>query len=61
MPVYLLIVMAIHGGLEVVELPVPSGPVACSMSAQLIAADWIAQHRPGATIRRLQCRMGHPA
>jgi hypothetical protein len=60
-PVYLYFVACLSTGCEVVQERYDGGAVACSMEVRSIAARWIAEHSPGATLSRWGCRMGYPA
>jgi hypothetical protein len=59
-PVYLFFIACLGDGCEVVQGRYLGGPVACVTQVQFIGAQWIAEHKPGATLLRWGCRIGHP-
>jgi hypothetical protein len=58
--VWMMMVVCTGLACQVVELPM-DGPYACAMMGQFRAAAWIAEHAPGATLRRWRCYYGEPA
>lgn len=59
--VWLMFVMCTGQACEVVELPTHGTPYGCALTGQALAAAWIAEHSPGAELRRWRCQFGRPA